>query len=605
MSNKLTLSTVVLGVLICMQFASPASAQFYDWRDAKNGISIYENGYIDQPYVVVLEDERWLCVFTTGAGREGSGGQHIVSSISKDQGKTWSDPVRIEEPSEESASWAMPYLTSFGRVYVFYDYNGDKIHSLGERKNIREDMIGWYCFKYSDDNGKTWSKRYRLPVRLTDVDKRNEWNGKVQILWGIGKPINLDEGMMFAFSKIGIFMLEDSEGWFFRCKNINEEKNPDKLVWENLPEGEQGLKNINLGGVNAEQNIVQLNDGNVYCMHRTISGFPAESYSYDRGESWTLPQIPRYYDGRKIKHPRACPRIWKCKNGKYLFWNHFNGTWDFKNRNPAWISAGIEKDGKIIWSQPEILIYDDDPAIRMSYPDLVEQDGKYWITETNKEHGRSHEIPADFLDKLWSQFEIEEVCKEGLILNAEDKELVPGQEINIPSFNQEDHVPGFTIDMLVSLSDLLSGQEILSFRDQSGKSVQVTTEAFGAVGMTVTDGEAVYEFTSDAGLIKAFGDNSVSISMDNKSRIVQFVINGIVNDGGDYRQFGWSRFEGNMSQFGSVVLKTGKLSTGPFRPKSSVKSVRLYNHPITNTEIIGNHRANETEFKILPRDVMQ
>ena len=81
-------------------------------------------------------------------------------------------------------------------------------------------MIGWYCFKYSDDKGKTWSKRYRLPVRLTAVDKRNDWKGKVQILWGIGKPINLDEGMMFAFSKIGIYMLEESEGWVFRCKNI-------------------------------------------------------------------------------------------------------------------------------------------------------------------------------------------------------------------------------------------------------------------------------------------------------------------------------------------------------------------------------------------------
>ncbi|MCK5342990.1 MAG: exo-alpha-sialidase, partial [Candidatus Heimdallarchaeota archaeon] len=256
-----------MSLIFCLQFASPLSAQFYDWRDAENGISIYTNGYIDQPYVVVLEDRSWLCVFTTGAGIEGSGGQHIVSSLSKDQGKTWSEPVRIEEPSEESASWAMPYLTSFGRVYVFYDYNGDKIHSLGDKKNIREDMIGWYCFKYSDDNGKTWSKRYRLPVRITDVDKRNDWKGKVQILWGIGKPIDLDKGMMFAFSKIGIYMLEDSEGWFFRCKNINEEKNPDKLVWENLPKGDQGLKNVNLGAVNAEQNILQLSDGNVYCMH--------------------------------------------------------------------------------------------------------------------------------------------------------------------------------------------------------------------------------------------------------------------------------------------------------------------------------------------------
>ncbi len=590
---------------IFLHLLSPLNAQYYDWRDAKNGVPIYTSGYIDQPYVVVLKDRSWLVVFTTGEGAEGTGGQHIVASLSKDQGKTWSVPVRIEEPGAESKSWAMPYLTDFGRVYVFYDYNGDKIHSLGDKKNIREDMLGWYCYKYSDDNGKTWSKRYRLPVRITDVDKHNDWNGKVQILWGIGKPIDLDNGMMFAFTKIGIYMLEDNEGWFFRCKNINQEKNPDNLIWENLPNGEKGLKNVDLGGVNEEQNIVQLSDGNVYCMHRTISGFPAESYSYDRGDTWTLPQIPRYYDGRKIKHPRACPRIWKCENGKYIFWHHFNGTWDFMNRNPAWVSGGIEKDGKIIWSQPEILIYEEDPAIRMSYPDLVEQDGRYWVTETNKEHGRCHEIPAAFFNTLWSQFDINEVCKKGLILSAGEKEVIPGKEIQVPSFKQTEYAQGFTIDIVASICDLRPGQEILSVRDQSGKTIQITTEDFGAIGMKVSDGQNVYKFVSDAGIIKAFGDNSVSISLDNNSRIVQFVINGIVNDGDNYRQFGWSRFNGNIDQFGPAVMKTGSLITGQLRPRSAVKLVRIYNHPLLNTEIIGNHRSNETVFKIMSREVMR
>ena len=88
-----------------------------------NGKPIYMSGYIDQPYVVVLDNGDWLCVFTTGAGAEGTGGQHIVSSVSNDKGNTWSKPVRIEEPSAESASWSMPYKTRFGRIYVFYDSN--------------------------------------------------------------------------------------------------------------------------------------------------------------------------------------------------------------------------------------------------------------------------------------------------------------------------------------------------------------------------------------------------------------------------------------------------------------------------------------------------
>ncbi len=604
MNRKLLFSIVSGFFLIPLLFNCPVNGQYNDWRNAKNGVPIYTNGYIDQPYVVVLKDRSWLVVFTTGAGKEGTGGQHIVASLSTDQGKKWSDPVRIEEPSDESASWAMPYLTEYGRIYVFYDYNGDKIHSLGARQNIREDMFGWYCFKYSDDNGKSWSKRYRLPVRLTDVDRVNDWKGAVQILWGIGKPINLDKGMMFAFTKIGKYMLEDSEGWFFRCKNINTERDPGKLNWEMLPEGEKGLKNTDLGTINAEQNIVQLSNGTVYCMHRTIAGFPAESYSYDRGESWTLPEIPRYYDGRKIKHPRACPRIWKCKNGKYLFWNHFNGGADFMGRNPAWISGGIEKDGKIIWSQPEILFYEDEVALRMSYPDLIEQDGKYWITETNKENGRCHPVPAAFLDKLWSQIDINKECSEGLIYTNGGKAIAPGMELQVPSFQQDKYVPGFTIDLVFSLTELAAGQEIFNFKDVSGKEIRMTTEDFGAVGLTINNGSNVQKFISDPGLIKAFGDNSVTAILDNESTIVQFVINGIVNDGADFRSYGWSRFEGEISQFGAGKLIIGKLEPGAIRPESAVKLIRIYNHPLLNTEIIGNHRANKSVFTIHDRQVM-
>jgi len=282
---KQFIKTILLAFAIQIILATALYAQFTDWRNAKYGSSIYTHGYCDQPYVVVLENGKWFCVFTTNAGHEGSKGQHIVSCISEDQGETWSEPIRIEKPGKESASWAMPYLTDYGRVYVFYTYNGDKIHELGERKNIREDMLGWYCYKYSDDEGKTWSERYRINVPNKPVDMKNQWNGDVQIFWGIGKPIDFKGGMMLAFTKIGQYMLEYSEGWLLYCRNINEQKNPRKLTFELFPETETGIKNPELGVINSEQNIFQLNDGTLYCMHRTVSGYPAESYSTDGGKS--------------------------------------------------------------------------------------------------------------------------------------------------------------------------------------------------------------------------------------------------------------------------------------------------------------------------------
>ncbi|NJO91822.1 MAG: exo-alpha-sialidase [Chloroflexia bacterium] len=318
MSILNALSKLIPYIIVFVFFFGGAVYCQNDWRNARNGLPIYSNGYCDQPYVVVLPDGKWLCVFTTNSGHEGSGGQHIVSCTSKDQGKIWSDTVQIESPQKESASWAMPYLTKYGRVYVFYIYNGNRIHKL-KGNEIREDMLGWYCYKYSDDNGKSWSERYRLNVPITSVDLRNDWGGDIQIMWGIGKPIDVGNGMMFAFTKIGKYLLDDSEGWFCSCDNINAEKSIRKLNWVFCPGSEHGLRNKTLGPINAEQNIVQMNNGQLYCIYRTISGHPAESYSNDGGRSWTQPQIPLYENDIQIKNPRACARIWKCKTANTFY----------------------------------------------------------------------------------------------------------------------------------------------------------------------------------------------------------------------------------------------------------------------------------------------
>jgi hypothetical protein len=588
---KRFIKTILLAFAIQIILTTALYAQFIDWRNAKHGRSIYSHGYCDQPYVVVLENGKWLCVFTTNAGHEGSKGQHIVSCISEDQGKTWSDPVRIEEPGKESASWAMPYLTDYGRVYVFYTYNGDKIHELGERKNIREDMLGWYCYKYSDDEGKTWSERYRIDIPNKPVDLNNQWNGDVQIFWGIGKPIDFEGGMMLAFTKIGQYMLEYSEGWLLHCKNINKQKNPKKLTFELLPETDTGIKNPDMGMINSEQNIFQLSDRTLYCMHRTVSGYPAESYSTNGGKTWTTPQPPEYENGIKLKNPRACPRIWKCKNGKYLFWYHNQGGWNFDGRNPAWISGGIEKDGKIIWSQPEILFYENNPAVRMSYPDLIEQDGNYWITETNKADARVHKIPNEFLNTLWSQFEINEVEKNNLIAEWEESEIPEQGDLNVPSNAEDSFCHGFTLDFRLILANLNPGQLIMSSIDENGKGIELKTGNFGAIEITMSDGDQTASWSSDPGLVKANGvEHCISVTVDNGPRIIQFVIDGVYNNGRECRQFGWGRYTVDMRDFHFNTIDVHKMAGESVNIQSKITNLRLYNQPLKNTEIIGNHR---------------
>ena len=57
-----------------------------------------------------------------------------------------------------------------GRIYAFYNHNTDRVTEIkredGGAPFKRVDCLGHYVFKYSDDNGRTWSaQRYDVPVR--------------------------------------------------------------------------------------------------------------------------------------------------------------------------------------------------------------------------------------------------------------------------------------------------------------------------------------------------------------------------------------------------------------------------------------------------------
>jgi hypothetical protein len=95
----------------------PSGKSSPDRRDIASGSRISRENYSDQPYVVITKDGSWLRVLTTGKGIEGREGQHIISTISLDKGRTWSQPVDIEPASGPEASWVMPLAVPGGRVY--------------------------------------------------------------------------------------------------------------------------------------------------------------------------------------------------------------------------------------------------------------------------------------------------------------------------------------------------------------------------------------------------------------------------------------------------------------------------------------------------------
>lgn len=417
--NRSVLAVPLFGLLASLAHGSEkieaAMAQQPPAIDIRTGHEIPSEGYCDQPYVVKLPDGTWLCTMTTGKGHEGQGGQHVVSCRSSDQGKTWEPHVDIEPADGPEASWVMPFLTSYGRVYVFYTYNAENRREViagNAYSRKRVDTLGEYAVKYSDDGGRSWSKeRWFIPIRETNMDRGNPYQGKVRFFWGVGKPMRHKGAMYFGFAKIGKFgagFIETSESWFLRCANIDTESDPAKLDWQLLPEGEDGLKSPK-GPIAEEVNLVSLSDGSLFCTYRTTAGHPCHAYSRDDGRTWTPPAFMTYGpDGRLVDHPRAANFVRKLTEGpyagRYIYWFHNHGGRSYDGRNPVYLLGGVEVDGPegrmIQWGEPVAVLYDKDPKVRISYPDFIWDDGLH-ITETQKSIARVHPVPDELLRRLW------------------------------------------------------------------------------------------------------------------------------------------------------------------------------------------------------------
>jgi hypothetical protein len=616
--RSLTLSCMLLPIAWTL-------GQSPDGRNIRNGLIIPDETYSDQPYIVKTDDGAWLCILTTGAGREGQSGQYVAVTRSTDQGRSWSALTPLEPPGGPEASYAVMLKVPSGRVFAFYNHNTDNIREIktdvsswsptGTIKRV--DSQGYFVFKYSDDHGKTWSaERHPIPIREFEIDRNNVYKGEIQFFWNVGKPFILDGAGYVSLHKVGGFgegFFTSNEGVLLRSPNILTEKDPEKISWETLPDGEIGLRTPPGGGpISAEQSYSVMSDGSIYCVYRTIDGHPVFTYSRDGGYNWDTPAYLRYANGRLVKHPRAANFAWRCENGQYLYWFHNHGgryilehpqrrTMAYQDRNPAWIMGGIEKDGpngKIIdWTQPEILLYDDDPLIRMSYPDLVEDKGNYYITETQKDIARVHEIDKGLLEGLWNQFHNRQKTADGLAVDWQlENQRLPIQKEGIQFDPFYDHDPdrddhggmhirsGFTFDIAFRLDELSPGQILVDTRNEFGKGMKLFTSDEKTIRLRMSDGRTTSTWDCDRGMLEAGKDHYMSVIVDGGPKIILFMVDGILCDGGDERQFGWGRFNPYLQEVNGAERWTlGRNLRG------EITKISIYTRALKVSEAIGNY----------------
>lgn len=603
---------------------SDVSAAGGDWRWAGHGRQIPAGRYCDQPYVARTADGAWLCTVTTAGAEEGARGQHVIAMRSTDQGRNWSAPVPLEPADGPEASYAVLLVTPAGRVYCFYNYNSRnrrRVRAETGEDFRRVDSLGDYVFKYSDDHGRSWSPtRYRVPVRMFQCDRENVYRGRVRFFWNVGRPFVIEAptgvSVYCSLHKVGAMgqgFFAQSEGVLLRSDNLWHESDPRRLRWETLPAGEVGLRAPAGGGrIAEEQSYSVLSDGTIHVVYRTVDGHPAESYSRDGGRTWDAPRYRCYADGRRMKHPRAANFAWRCANGRWLYWFHNHGgpfvprldPCGYEDRNPVWLCAGREvrtpRGLELEWSQPEIALYDDDPYIRMSYPDLVEEDGRLFLTETNKAVARTHELDAAFLATLWGQFDACETVRAGLILETpRPGRPVPAriQAPRLPRFTMRDpdradygtrHTRrGFSLELWLTGARPRAVAPLVDGRTPDGRGLLVEALPDGALALTLSDGRTVASWTSDPAPRGRRGPRHAVIVVDGGPRLISFVCDGRFADGGNSRQFGWGRFSQDLREAnGAAGWRLAGGARGPLR------GLRVYDRALMTSEAIANARAH-------------
>ena len=371
--------------------------------------------------VVPLPNGTFLAMWTMGS-RENGTNQHMVSSRSTDEGRTWSVPIVIDGPSSTDpagaglASWGFPIVApALKRVYCFY------VKNTGVQ-DVREADTGVLRARWSEDDGKTWSREFHdFEFGRSSYSPTDPKIPQTFIVYQV--PFVAPDGTVIAgFTRQASRTVfpgppGKSGGWdrpsevnFLHFTNVLKEKDPRKLKILTYPEGNGLRASQEMVHTAARRNVMEeptvqaLSDGRYICVLRTFKGTVDFSLSNDKGKTWSAPDTLRYAPGgTPILNPISpCP-LYRLKDGRYLlvFFNNDGGPGgpgDFrKNRTPAWFTVGREIPGHpthpIRFGTPRILA--DNGAAPLgtekrteigTYTSFFEWKGKHYFWYPDRKH---------------------------------------------------------------------------------------------------------------------------------------------------------------------------------------------------------------------------
>jgi hypothetical protein len=140
--------------------------------------------------------------------------------------------------------------------------------------------------------------------------------------------------------------------------------------------------------------------------------------------------------------------------------------------------------------------------------------------------------------------------------------------------------------MWLRLDSLESGQVVLDSRTKSGQGLCLRTTGRGTLEIVLNDGHTSNSWDCDPDVLEEGKLHHVVVIVDGGPKVISFVVDGRLCDGGKHRQFGWGRFSPNLRHTnGAQALRLAPCLNG------EIKKLRIYNRYLRTSEAAGNFRS--------------
>lgn len=291
----------------------------------------------------------------SGGPKEPSIENTVYLCYSDDEGKTFTKIQPMATTKNGARAFdPMVWIDPMGRLwYVFNRGNkDDAVHDVHAR--ICDDP---------DANPPAWSDEFRVGYEAPCAFRMN-------------KPTVLSTG---EWIMPVTHAAEPIYGWFAGSKQLQGVgiSNDQGKTWHlhgSIKAPPWALENM----------VVELKDGRLWTLIRTGSGVLWQSYSADKGKTWTEASPTT------IKNPGSRFFIRRLASGNLLLVDHHN----FKGRSH--LTALISTDDGATWKGGLLL----DERGGISYPDGVEdKDGLIWIVYDRDRYGAAEILMAKFREE--------------------------------------------------------------------------------------------------------------------------------------------------------------------------------------------------------------